>query len=319
MLKTEAMRNYFFILFLLVGFNSCDDGDIIINNFDFEDATLTSCGVDGKPKVFFKINTDNIFESISLITNNSEISSSASILTTNPESEIRFNLDNNNQINYRVYDGTITSAYFCNSLPPSTPKVIQEFVSVGGTVVITTEVVYNNTDSDGDGIKDVDEEDGDTDEDGIPNKFDVDDDGDNVLTKNETATANNDNETANGYRDTDTDGTPNYLDDDDDGDGILTKNEVTAGDQSPTDPANFTNGLAFYLDVNVANGFEGVTYVLENSINVIYRSFIKIERLKLQNQDGSAEEVSFEVYNFGEFISKSTPRTIDPIPATEEN
>ena len=315
----ETMRNYFYILFLLLGFTSCDDGDIIINNFDFEETNIKSCDKDGKPKVFYKINTNDVFESISLVTNNASISSLASILNTTTD-PISFNLDDNNKINYRVYDGTVTRDYFCNTLPPSTPKVIQEFISIGGTVVITTEEKFPNVaDSDGDGINDVDEEDGDTDGDGIMNKFDIDDDGDNVKTSSETATANNDPETPEGYRDTDNDGKPNYLDPDDDGDGVPTKNEVTAADQKPTDPVNATNGLFFYLDRNVSNGFEGVTFVIENSISVFYRSLITIERLKLQNQDGSAEEIAFNVYDLGEFISKNTTKTIEPTLATEEN
>ena len=182
------MRKYFYIAFLLIGFTSCDDGDIIINNFDFGDTTIKSCAKDGKPKVFFKINTEDVFESISLVINNAAVSNLKNVISTTTD-PIRFNLDNNNKINYRLYDGTITNDYFCNTLPPSNPKVIQEFVSVGGTVVITTEEDYiNEDDSDGDVIDDVDELKEDTDGDGIMNVLDIDDVGDNVATITERYT-----------------------------------------------------------------------------------------------------------------------------------
>jgi len=315
----ETMRNYFYILFLLLGFTSCDDGDIIINNFDFEETNIKGCDKDGKPKVFYKINTNDVFESISLVTNNASISSLPNILSTTTD-PISFNLDDNNKINYRVYDGTVTRDYFCNTLPPSTPKVIQEFISVGGTVVITTEESYPDAeDSDGDGIADIDEEEGDTDDDGIENKFDIDDDGDNVPTKNETATANDDPETPEGYRDTDGDGKPNYLDPDDDGDEVDTKEEVLEADQAPINAANFTDGVANYLNKAVSNRFMGeVTFVIENEILAKFRSVISIKNLQLQNQDGSGEVISFETYELGEFNSTSTLITIDSTPTTTE-
>ncbi|RKS42702.1 hypothetical protein BC962_3159 [Gillisia mitskevichiae] len=305
------MRNYFYIIFLFLGFTSCDDGDIIINNFDFEDDSIESCAKVGRPKVFFIINSDDIFESISLVTNNTAISELASILTINTETDISFNLDSNNKINYRVYDGSITTDYFCNSLPPSGPKVIQEFVSVGGTVKISTTRIYlDSTDSDGDGIKDADEFDGDTDDDGIPNKFDIDDDGDNVLTSTELY-ATGDNTV---FQDTDQDDKPNYLDKDDDGDGILTREEITAGDQLPTANVNDEN-LANYLNFDIAERFTGdITDITtrDNVFNVKYTSVINIENLQLQNQDGTGEVISFESYRLGEYNSNSTPLIIVP-------
>ncbi|TVZ28169.1 hypothetical protein JM83_3276 [Gillisia sp. Hel_I_86] len=312
------MRNYFYLLFLLLGFTSCDDGDIIINNFDFEDDTLSSCDKIGRPKVFFNINSDDIFESISLVSSNTAISDLASILTTKTETDISFNLDSNNKINYRVYDGSITTDYFCNSLPPSSPKVIQEFVSVGGTVKISTTRIYlDSTDSDGDGIKDVDEFDGDTDGDGIDDKYDIDDDGDNVLTSREIENPNEDFVNEDGYRDTDQDDIPNYLDDDDDNDTVKTKFEVSEEFQDPTVLENANaEGLANYLNPTVTSSFLEVTFVKENKFNVKYTSIIKIENLQLQNQDGTGEVISFESYRLGEYNSTSTPLII--VPTTTE-
>lgn len=300
----------------MMGFISCNDGDIIINNFDFEDASLSSCAKTGKSKVLYKINNENVFETISLRVSNANFSDLAGVLSPT-SGEIRIPLPSTNGANdakliYRTYDGEVPNNYFCGDIPPSSPKVREEFLSVGGTIVIATEEeLANTTDQDGDGVLDVNEFDGDTDEDGIPDIQDVDDDGDNVLTSSEIANAANDNTNEDGLRDTDEDDKPNYLDNDDDGDGLLTKYEVTMDAQFPTDPANRNEaGVAFYLDRFETNSFTEVTEILPNILKVRYRSIITIEDLQLQNQDGSAEEISFESYNFGDFSSTPVDKDI---------
>lgn len=312
------MRKYFYIAFLFIGFTSCDDGDIIINNFDFDDAQLVSCGKEGKAKVLYIINNDDIFETISLQATSTSFSEISKVLTTNPT--IEFDLSSTNRLIYRTYDGTVPSTYFCTDIPPSTPKVNEEFISVGGKVVITTNRNLEGiTDKDGDGIEDVDELNEDTDGDGIMNINDTDDDGDNVLTKNETTNANED-PLVNELRDTDGDGTPNYLDDDDDGDEVKTKFEVTEAFQEPIAPENTnSDGLANYLNPAVTNSFLEVTFVKENEIKVKYRSVITIENLQLQNQDGNGEVISFESYDLGEFNSVLTPIIIAPTATETDN
>ena len=76
-------------------------------------------------------------------------------------------------------------------------------------------------------------DDDDTDGDGIPNYIDVDDDGDNILTKDENPDPNGDG-ILDDAQDTDGDGIPDYLDNDDDGDGVLTRDEENQSqDQNP--------------------------------------------------------------------------------------
>ena len=322
MLKTMAMRNYIFILLVLIGFTSCDDGDIIINNFDFEDAALKSCNKDGKSKVLYKINNENVFETISLKFSNTAFSEVAGALITTP-GELTLSLPSSNadsdaKLVYRTYDGNVPNDYFCGDIPPSTPKVIEEFLSIGGTIVIKTdEESGNTTDQDRDGILDIDEQVGDTDGDGIPDIQDVDDDGDNVPTKDETTPVDDEPETANGYRDTDGDDNPNYLDNNDDGDDVLTKFEVTMDAQLPTAVSNRNEaGVPFYLNRFESIEFIDVTAILPNSLTVRYRSIITIENLQLQNQNGSGEEVSFESYDFGEFTSGEVDKDITPTTST---
>ena len=220
-----------------------------------------------------------------------------------------------NEIIYRTYDGTVPNDYFCGVIPPSSPKVIEEFKSVGGTVVIST-IVRDETDHDKDGILSVDEgmneANGgrDTDEDGIPDYLDLDDDGDNVKTSIEIASAGDD-PTADGYRDSDGDGIPNYLDSDDDEDGVPTKMEVTQANQDPA--SNFNEGgIPKYLDLFSTDSFDEADFVIKNKILVRFRSSIDIQNLKLKNQGGDGEEISFTTYNLGFFNSASVEAILEP-------
>ena len=314
------MRNSLYLILVLNFLTSCDDGDIIVNDFEFDSRTISLCEGIGKTKVMYKINNQDVFEAISLVANNPNFSDASKVISQNTASTISFELSGTNKLNFRTFDGEIPSTYFCSDIPASSPDVIEEFVSVGGMVVITTEAVSaNETDTDGDNVPNNKEFNGDTDGDGIPDFRDIDDDGDNVPTREEIANASGDPINSDNYRDTDEDGIPNYLDNDDDGDGTLTKLEVTTAEQFPNNPANFSNGIAFYLDKNKTNGLDSVTAILVNKINTKYRTVISIQNLKLQNQDGSGEEISFSNYDFGEYLSDPIELIIGANTATNED
>ena len=308
------MYRYLCVLFLIVVFTSCNDGDIIVTSFDFENQELSVCG-EGTSKVLYNINNENIFETISFTLSSSQLSILDNVLTTNTDQPISLPLTGSNEIIYRTYDGTVPNDYFCGVIPPSSPKVIEEFKSVGGTVVIST-IVRDETDHDKDGILSVDEgmneANGgrDTDGDGIPDYLDIDDDGDNVKTSVEIASAGDD-PTADGYRDTDGDGIPNYLDPDDDDDGVPSKLEVTQANQDPA--SNFNEGgIPKYLDIFSTDSFDEADFVIKNKILVRFRSSIDIQNLKLKNQGGDGEEISFTTYNLGFFNSASVEAILEP-------
>jgi len=311
LLKIISMYKYLGVLFLLVVFTSCNDGDIIVTSFDFENQELSICG-EGTSKVLYNINNENIFETISFTLSSSQLSNLDNVLATNTGQAISIQLTGSNEIIYRTYDGTVPNTYFCGVIPPSSPKVIEEFKSVGGTVLITT-IERDETDHDKDGILSIDEgmsANLDTDGDGIPDYLDIDDDGDNVKTSVEIANAGDD-PTAGGYRDTDGDGIPNYLDPDDDEDGVLSKFEVTLENQDPA--SNFNAGnIPKYLDLFSKESFNEADFVIENKIQVRFRSSIDIQNLKLQNQGGDGEEISFTTYNLGFFNSASVEAIVEP-------
>lgn len=238
------MRLLIFLLSLLVALGSCDDGDVVVNNFDFEDATLERC--DEFQFVFFKINTQSN-ETIAL-----EFSTNENILTELGQVEIT--LSGDDQVVYRRFNSEVTSDYFCDPIPPTSPTVIEELQSTTGVITVTTEAI----ETDEDGIPSaVEDPTGlvDTDGDGLENIIDADDDGDNVPTILEGVILADDGSIDTFLsRDTDGDGILDYLDEDDDGDGILTRNEDADGNLNPTDDnSDPTNpGFDDYLNPNIA-------------------------------------------------------------------
>ncbi|MDR5592028.1 hypothetical protein [Christiangramia sp. SM2212] len=314
------MRRLLFGLFSLALFASCDDGEIIVTNFDFEDSTVNFCEGTNK-NVFYSVNNNDVFESISLEFRNSvlEIDDEGKIVPPEEE-EISFNLtgdgSGDNRIIYRIFRAEVPNDYFCNVVPPSQPAVVEEWISGTGATVYITRSFGDETgqaDADGDGLNNIQEgwnAEGtnltDTDGDGIPDYLDVDDDGDNVLTRIERENDNNDPVNADGERDTDEDGIPNYLDNDDDDDGVLTRYEVDPNDLDPSSLENPTlfsstgDGIANYL--NDEQTIETLhNEFIDNKINRRYNYRIIVEDLKFTKQDGSGESILYDSFDFGTY------------------
>ncbi|HLU51024.1 MAG TPA: hypothetical protein VKZ42_02585 [Flavobacteriaceae bacterium] len=126
------MRNIFLIFAFAFVLNACDDGDLIVTSFDFEEINLKQCGTLGN-YVFFKINNDN-FETLSL-----RLQTTDSILFK--EDTVSYTLSAlTNTVNYRLYDDNIPESYFCSSVPPLTPKITTDYISESGTVTIQTRI-----------------------------------------------------------------------------------------------------------------------------------------------------------------------------------
>lgn len=228
------MRKLCVFILLTALLVSCDDGDVIVTSFNFEDAILQVC--EGATSlVFFKINDEsNESLSLQLAVEEGDFEQSAAL-------QFQLN-ETTNFINYRTFDSPPTASYFCNSIPPTSPIVLQDYIGTDGTANLIVEAIFN----DNDGIEEDANSNQDTDDDGLLDYFDFDDDGDNVPTSAELG-----NDPGNPI-DTDEDGIPNYLDEDDDGDGILTRNEATEDDIDPRN--NITDDAvgADYLNPAIA-------------------------------------------------------------------
>lgn len=317
---------YLIIPIVLIG---CDDGDIITNDFDFEDAAVELCPVTPvigqiDDYVFFK-NEDANFETLAL-----SFQTADDILNELTEhGPYSITSANSNSFEYRKLDAAPGSNYYCNNIPPSSPRVIEVFEAIGGEITVTTSI---RTLDDNDGIP-ADQEgavfvDGvidhnatnhqDTDGDGIPDYRDEDDDGDNVPTSLEGVVLN-DNGTINMAASRNTDSatentfTLDYLDPDDDGDGVLTRNESTDDDIDPTndgfdpsDPLSVPNYRNALFDIPASPLIEEY---IEHSIRSTTQLRIVINDLTLSNQN---EEIVFSTYLFGDYVKETVLLTCTP-------
>lgn len=301
------MKKFFGLLCSALLLFSCDDGDIIVTDFDFDNQALNWCG-DFEDQVVFNLNNDQVNEAIafrfSLDTPELEFFSTE-------VGQISIPLNSTNQIIYRVFDAEVDDSYFCNEIPPVAPDVTEEYRSTtGGEVIITTTLKTAN-DHDGDGVPSTAEgmaEELDTDGDGIPDYLDIDDDADNLLTRVEIAVeAEN---MAQGFPDSDNDGLPNFIDADDDNDGTITRYEDWNMNNNPADDVN-TEGLPHYLDPTLTDSFTVDTF-RENVISRSYRYVFSIENLTLVNQGGDGEQIRLQNYVLGFYDSPTLRVTLQP-------
>ena len=289
------MRKLFFVFAAIVFLIplSCDDGDIITVEFDFDD-TFEACGTDGL--VFYKTKSDPS-ESLSVKIAGLTIED---ILPTGTSTvyEAEFQLSTTNVFNYRTYSNATlpSTGLFCSDIPLSDIKITRDLESTSGKVTIRTTLTLDDNDGIPAALEDINGngnlEDDDTDGDDIPNYLDDDDDGDNVPTRDEKPNPNNDNDLSDA-QDTDGDGTPDYLDTDDDGDGVLTRDEENQlQNQNPKDDiSDITSGIADYLNPAVQ----------ETKPAIAYREHIKTKSylvtLRVSNFDLTI--ISFDVLDFG--------------------
>lgn len=315
------MKKLLSILFLAAVTVSCDDGDIIITDFDFEDRQLQWCG-DDQTQVFFKTNEEP-YEAIALTADLARVGENVLL---DEEGVFTLPINAENQVIYRTFDGEIGSSYFCSPIPPSSPRVQEEYrSSSGGTIVITSQL-RNNHDHDGDGVPSEVEMNveadytangyPDTDGDGIPDYLDTDDDNDNVPTAVEIDQSKiNAPHTAGSYPDTDGDGIPNYRDPDDDGDGVLSREEDWNESRDPSDDTN-EDGVPHYLNPEIRDRFP-FNSLRPTTIRRSFRYTIEVRDLTLIRLGGDGEQIRLEQYTLGTFDSPE--ESYDPADDIEDD
>jgi len=239
---SKIMRLVFLGILSMLLTVGCDDGDIIVNTFDFDGTDLQNCG-NADAYLFYKINV-NGNESLSL-----KLAQGEDIFFQEDTLNVTLN-SSSNVVNYRIFNGEVTNAYFCDNVPPTEPSVNIEYIANNGTATL----IVSTTRDDNDGLStELEGMVNDTDGDGLLDYFDFDDDGDNVPTLQELDTANEDgdNNPLTNPKDTDGDGIADHLDPDDDGDGVLTRYE-SSGDLDPTNDITDTTVGPDYINAAVA-------------------------------------------------------------------
>jgi hypothetical protein len=255
------MRKLLYIFLLSFLCFTCDDGDIIVFELDFDDTFKTkTCG----DIVFYKTKTDPA-ESLSIQISNLTVEDILAVGSDNTLT-LTYTIDgNNNRFTYRTY-GSISNEddLFCNAVPPSDLDILTSEESTSGIVTITTVLTEDDNDGIPAELEDINGngnlDDDDTDGDGVPNYLDQDDDGDNVLTVDEHPNYTAADGLTNAQN-TDGDDKADYLDPDDDGDGVKTRDEENVSkDNNPMNDILDPNVGPDYLNPEIMNIVPATSY-----------------------------------------------------------
>lgn len=121
--------------------NSCDDGDLSIDTINFDSVSAQECSLNN---VVYKINGNQLL----LI----EIPE-ANLPYENKVGDKSFTINSTNQVIYRSYNNTVTSASICSTIPPASPIVTEEWTAIAGTITIHTTAIYGAPNSQTGAIK----------------------------------------------------------------------------------------------------------------------------------------------------------------------
>ncbi len=141
-MKTIAPLTFLLFLFLLY---SCDDGDMIVTDFNFDsDSELHFCD-NASDKVLFVINVDPS-EAIAINFNDEDFDGTFD--EKEDQQVLVIPINASNQLVYRTFDSQVGKDYFCSGIPATEPQTKSEYRSKnGGNLYLTTTVIEEHTDS----------------------------------------------------------------------------------------------------------------------------------------------------------------------------
>ena len=136
------MKRFLGILICALAFNSCDDGDLILEDINFDDVKIQSCSTNN---IFYKLKEK---EALLLEIPKSVFVNEPTIPGTPTVIDIE---SSSNQVVYRFYNGTIATENICNTIPPALPNVTDQWTASSGkiqiitTTIKTTDATNNST------------------------------------------------------------------------------------------------------------------------------------------------------------------------------
>lgn len=142
--KNSVMKKIIGLLVFAFIFNSCNDGELKIQTFNFDPAAvINSCSTNNG--LFFKLNNNE-----ALILKTPITTFANTVTAVNSPRTVLINSDN--PVIYRSFSSTINSSYFCGTLPPANPTVIEEWYASNGILgtsgliqVTTTQIIDPTT------------------------------------------------------------------------------------------------------------------------------------------------------------------------------
>jgi len=117
-------------LVLIIVLTSCNDGSFDIPSFEFTE-TVNSCD-----EYLLYITNTNSTEVLLL--------SLTPVQLGTEVGEKNYNVSSTTSVTYRIFEEKIGNDYFCQSIPPSSPKVLKELMATEGSINITTTEIIKN-------------------------------------------------------------------------------------------------------------------------------------------------------------------------------
>jgi len=119
-----------FALFIALSLFSCSDGDFDTPEFEFTD-NIKSCD-----KYVLYVTNSNTTETLVMTLFADELGTTVG--------EKSFAISTTRKVVYRLFDKGISTNYFCQVIPPTTPNVLKELNVESGNIIIITSEVYKN-------------------------------------------------------------------------------------------------------------------------------------------------------------------------------
>src|SRR6478672_528068 len=124
------MKKIIGLLALALFLNGCDDGDLTVETINFDAVPAVKCSLND---IIYKLNGTEILAlevpaSQNAFINEPTVVGTPRIIT----------LSGTNRVVYRTYNGTVSSANICATVPASTPNVTEEWTATSGRIEITT-------------------------------------------------------------------------------------------------------------------------------------------------------------------------------------
>lgn len=130
------MKKILSLVTLALLFTSCDDGDLVQEDLSFDNVDPVKCA---NNNIIYKIKDNEAF-----------IIDATGITFPTEEGSQEIIISSTNRVLYRSYKGTVTSATFCQTIPPANPIVSNQWTAKdGGIIVISTKAIKppNTTDN----------------------------------------------------------------------------------------------------------------------------------------------------------------------------
>lgn len=132
------MKRILCILSLLFLITACDDGNLTVDVIDFTEVTPQKCSA---KDVIYKVkDAEMLFIEIP--------SSTFTENETLVGAPIQVSINATTKVTYRKYDGTVSSANICPTIPDATPNLVEQWNATSGIIQITSTAIKSTNTTD---------------------------------------------------------------------------------------------------------------------------------------------------------------------------